>query len=175
MKKRKTALLAFLLLATVGLGVGYAALSDELSITGTANASAKDANFDIDLALNSGSSHSGKATVTVAADDADTATITLDGSKFQTKGDAVTVTFDVTNNSLSDDLTAYLSANVYKGDTGTTAWTSEYFTIDATLGSTSIAVEGTTTLTVTVTLIKTPTAAVAAETFRVVVTGSSEQ
>ena len=51
MKQRRTVVLAFLLIAAMALGVGYAALSDQLTMTGTATVGrvAADAEFDEDI------------------------------------------------------------------------------------------------------------------------------
>lgn len=131
MKKRRNAIVAFLLCAVLCLAVGYAAVTDTFKLYGSANAVATgiDPNtpdvedvFDDEIYLvhkssectNSDDSDENLPTVTVTMkDDNDTAEIEATG--FNVKGDKVKVYFTVKN--VHPDLSATVTAFVGSLDT----------------------------------------------------------
>ena len=172
MKNRRIAIIAFVLVAVMAIGVGYAALTDVVTINGTANAGINDDEFNNEVlftsavvtsqTVNGVSSTPGTGTgtgVTAQIADGDDVTITVTTEAFKTLNDKVLVTIVLTNNS---DVNATLkSVTVNEGDT-------EYFGV--TILNTSedpdaqpandqpiAANGGTITFTVEIELIKTPT------------------
>jgi hypothetical protein len=105
MKKRRIAVIAFMLVAVMALGVGYAVLNDTLSIgadlTASTGASAKEFDEDVYFSKGEGKTTDDKAKVTsvVFTDSSDTATINFDANAFSTAGDTVTLVFTITNTS----------------------------------------------------------------------------
>lgn len=116
MKKRNTTIFAFLLLAAVGMGVGYAAFSQEFDVNGTLNIKTSQAEeeFKEEIIFTAASAVVTKANNEAAAADATTTTIedgkhtvTWTINDLQAKGDKCVGTFTVTNNS---DLAAKIEA-----------------------------------------------------------------
>lgn len=103
MKKRNTTIFAFLLLAAVGMGVGYAALTDNLSIGGKVDVNTdqamKDWNDDVRFTnMEFDSTHTAnKAAVASVSyeDEDDTAVLNVTG--LDSKGDVIDITFTVGN------------------------------------------------------------------------------
>ena len=134
------------MIAVLLIGIGYATLSNEvLTISGSASATTNDNNFTVKF--------TGEPTTTTGATakitDDITAEIGVTG--LTAKGDKATATYTIVNG--SPDLSADLAAEVTK-NTNT-----EYFTVTPELAATNITATGdtnTTTLKVTVELIKTP-------------------
>lgn len=131
MKNRKNVLIVFAVLAILCLGIGYAALTDSLQLTGTIKGGASDADivnpeeFNIlwvsgttedssNVALDRG----GKALTSAAnADDAEgTATLTI--SNMFVAGDKVVATYVFENEELSDDPELQYDANINIAFTG---------------------------------------------------------
>jgi len=151
MKKRRSFIIALLLVATLTLGIGYAALSDVLDIQGTAEISAGIAEeaFNQDVYFSEVSSGTGY-TASINPDNNDKATFTATG--FSQVGDKVSVTFTIKNDSehYAANVTPRLLQNSNEEYFGISSdWNSTMQTIDA---------GGTKTITVTVELIKLPTA-----------------
>ena len=97
MKNRKTIIVAFLLVAALCLGIGYAALTDTLNINGTANISksAAETEFDEDVYFTSASGNGCSAAI-ADGNKPDAATLTItDG--IGVLGDYVTATYTVQN------------------------------------------------------------------------------
>ncbi|MBO5270056.1 MAG: hypothetical protein J6B77_04670, partial [Clostridia bacterium] len=90
MKNRKTVVVAFLLLAVMLLGVGYAALTDVLDITGSAdvNQSAAEEAFNEDIFFSAAVANDAGNTASVNADNNDKASFTANNLKG--KGDKAT-------------------------------------------------------------------------------------
>lgn len=107
MKNRNTVIVAFLLAAVMILGVGYAAVTDTLDITGTLDAGASSEIFNSHVkfvgvrnALGeyvTEYSADGLYTARVNADNDDKASFTVTGLKVQ--GDTTTITYKITNTS----------------------------------------------------------------------------
>ena len=156
MKNRKTVVVAFLLCAVLLLGVGYAALSDTLDITGSAdvNQSAAEEAFNEDIYFSAAVANETGNTASVNADNNDKASFTA--ATLKGKGDKVTFTFTITNDG-DLDATVTPKLNATLGNTNT-----EYFSItsDWDGASKTLAAHSTITYTVTVELLKTPTATI---------------
>lgn len=95
MKKRTSALAAFLLCATMGLGVGYAAITDSLSIGGNASAKVHADGFLVEFSVAETPAPE-KCTVTVQTDKT-VATFTT--TQLKNKNDVASATLIITNNS----------------------------------------------------------------------------
>lgn len=148
MRNKKTFIGLALFVAVLVLGVGYAAVTNNLIISGTANATVSDANFvvEFDTTVEPTVTKSREtAEVTASITDTKTATIMIDG--FTAKGDTATATYKIKNASPSD-LSAQLSA--------TPSSTNEDFKVEYSFEETEIAKDAFTTVTMTVTLEKTP-------------------
>ena len=153
MKNRRTVVVAFLLCAVMLLGVGYAALSDTLDITGSAdvNQSAAEEAFNEDVYFSAAVANEAGNTASVNSDNNDKASFTA--ATLKGKGDKVSFTFTIKNNGDVDaDVTPKLNATL--GNTN-----SEYFSITSDWdGATkTLAAHSEITYTVTVELLKTPT------------------
>lgn len=146
MKSKKTFVGVFLILAVLFLGVGYAAIANiTLKISGTLGATADDKNFKV--------AFSDKAIVTsdskITAEKTDDLNATIKVTGLTAKGDKVTATYEIENK--SEDLSASIATPVITNDN------EAYFkvTTDWTAAKTVVS-KGTTTVTVTVELLKTP-------------------
>ena len=97
MKNRKTIVVAFLLVAVMLLGVGYAALTDVLDINGTAdvNESAAQEAFNEDVYFTAAVANQEGNVASVVADDPDMASFTA--YTLKGKGDVATFTFTIYN------------------------------------------------------------------------------
>lgn len=95
MKKRTSALAAFLLCATMGLGVGYAAITDSLTIGGNASAKVHADGFIVEFSVADDPAPE-KCTVAVQTDKT-VATFTT--TQLKNKNDVASATFIITNNS----------------------------------------------------------------------------
>ena len=136
MKNRRNIIVAFLLCACLIVGVGFAELNDDLVITGSATISNTEADeaFEADIYFTAASNNGVAAnTANVDANDNDKATFTATAF---TEGNADTATFTFTVMNDNEDYAASLVATV--------------------IADNSVAAGATTTITVTVTMIKTP-------------------
>ena len=97
MKNRKTILVAFVLVACLLVGVGYAALSTTLRIDGTAAISAEAVDFTQDVVFQSASSDNEAFGTAAVNGDQQSATFTVTG--MTRKDDAVHLTYTILNNS----------------------------------------------------------------------------
>lgn len=168
MKKQRIVTLLVLFLIVFALGTGYALSSKTLNIVGTANVIADDDNFIVRFQQTSDGNGHTAPTITAGKDTTATgdalakatvtddynATISVTGLKKE--GDSVDVTYTVENK--SNDLDAEVTAAITT--TGVNATTDkDYFTVTTTgitSNKTTIACDGTQTITVTVKLNKTP-------------------
>jgi uncharacterized repeat protein (TIGR01451 family) len=142
-----------MLVAVMLLGIGYAALSDTLDITGSAdvNQSAAEEAFNEDIYFSDAKANETGNTASINADNNDKASFTANTLKG--KGDKVTFTFTIKNDGdVAATVTPKLNATV--GNTNT-----EYFDItsDWDGAPTDLAAHSEITYTVTVELLKTPT------------------
>ena len=136
MKKRNTTIFAFLLLAAVGMGVGYAALTDNLTLNGTvgANKTVADTQWDEDIYFSAASIKSqtdGSVATLTHNIGTNTDALILDLSGMTLKGETVVIQVTVKNDNVDYD------ANLIT----TTAFTSttaaaDDFTISSTFNDT---------------------------------------
>ena len=159
MKKRRTTIIAFLLVAALALGIGYAALTTNLTITGGVT----NAPHPINVVFQSGTLKEATATgenasATQAAIMANSSVVCTEGAQSATfnaanlvhQGDTVTATFVIQNRNLYgvklDDpvITETDASGLF---TATTAW-------DGYTAGDTLAANATATFTVTVTLDK---------------------
>ena len=157
MKNRRTVVVAFLLVAVLLLGVGYAALTDVLDITGTADIdqAAAESSFNEDIYFCAAVANDNGNTASVNADNNDKASFTANNLKGA--GDTATFTFSIVN---VGDVDAKITPRII------TNTEPDYFEISSDwAGATKDLPAGTTedaplTYTVTVKLLKTPTATI---------------
>lgn len=157
MKNRKS-LIAVLLVAVMLLGIGYAALTDTLDITGSAdvNQSAAEEAFNEDIYFSAAVANEDGNTASVNADNNDKASFTA--KTLKGKGDKVTFTFTIKNDGdVAATVTPKLNASL--GNTNP-----EYFSLTSDWNGESevLAANSEITYTLTVELLKTPTETIAA-------------
>lgn len=149
MKNRKIVIVAFLLVAMMLLGVGYAALTDVLDITGSAdvNQSAAEEAFNEDVYFSGALANESGNTASVNADNNDKASFTANTLKG--KGDKATFTFTIKNDG---DLDAVVTPTISSNTNPT------YFAISSDWAGQpeTIPAGGSVTYTVTMELIETP-------------------
>ena len=144
MKNRKKMITTALIVLTLVLGVGYATVSSvKLNIHGTAKAGSKELQVFYD-GVNSGTS--AKVTAISSQDQARTATFTVEN---MTLGETVTMTFEVKN--YETDVNATLAAPSVTQNTN-----GDYFQVTTSCNKTTLNAGDTATITVNVTLKKTP-------------------
>lgn len=145
-KNTKVSIGIVLVIAILLVAIGYAAITTiTLNIEGKSQANPDSANFAVKFVGTPVVSDSGKVTAGIE-ENALKATIDVKG--LTAKGDTVTATYTIQNT--SKDLSAVLSANV------TSNTNSEYFDVSFNIADSTIAHGDSTTILVTVTLIKTP-------------------
>ena len=153
MKNRKIVVVAFLLIAMLLLGVGYAALTDVLDITGSAdvNQSAAEEAYNEDIHFSAAVANQTGNTASVNADNNDKASFTA--STLKGKDDQVTFTFTIVN---EGDIAAVITPTL-NAATGNTK--PDYFEITSDWNgeSKTLAAGASITYTVTVKLLQTPT------------------
>ena len=153
MKNRRNVVVAFLVVAVMLLGIGYAALTDTLDITGSAdvNQSAAEEAFNEDIYFSAAVANDEGNTASVNADNNDKASFTA--ATLKGKGDKVSFTFTIKNNG-DVDANVTPKLNVTLGNTNP-----EYFSIvsDWNGASKTLAAHSEITYTLTVELLKTPT------------------
>ena len=153
MKNRRNVVVAFLVVAVMLLGIGYAALTDTLDITGSAdvNQSAAEEAFNEDIYFSAAVANDEGNTASVNADNNDKASFTA--ATLKGKGDKVSFTFTIKNNGDVDaNVTPKLNASL--GNTNP-----EYFSIISDWNGEAkvLAAHSEITYTLTVELLKTPT------------------
>ena len=167
MKKKRTFITLAVLIAVLVLGVGYAAVSKNLVITGTLNATVDTSNFVVEFTK---AENAVNLTGTPSASGT-SATFVVDGSKMKTKGDTASVVFTITNNTTD---TVNLSAQL--SDAVIDQIDNSKFTVTASdLSGEVLAPGDTATTTVTVTLKETPIEAISNETVTVTYTATAVQ
>ena len=152
MKKRRSLVISFLLVAALTLGIGYAALTDVLDIQGTAeiNSNTAQETFNQDVYFSDVQPGTG-VTASINADNNDKATFTATG--FADAGDTLQVTYTIKNDSTSyaANVTPQLLQNS----------NAEYFELTSDWDSTmkTIPANGEETITIKIKLLKLPTTA----------------
>lgn len=169
MKNRKIVLLAFLLVATMVVGVGYAAVTGSLSIAGTMKVSELNTNLRVVFTgtpeITDGEGYITAATATIAQGEYPTSA-TFQTDNFKKAGDKAEVKFTIENKSngldaIIADAEASITVKTVQGSTTLDA--SEYFKVTITHGAHQLKVGETTTVTVLIELIKTPTESIQIE------------
>ena len=162
MKNRKIVLLAFLLVATMVVGIGYATITSSLTVGGTSVVSQDTGNFKVRFTsipvITSTEGFITNATATIGTGE-NPITATFQSSNLKKEGDKAQATFTVEN--VSNGLDATLGDIAYtlsvKDDDGNdVANPSQYFSVVAEFGKTTLTQGESTTLTITITLLKTP-------------------
>ena len=147
MKQRKTVIVAFLLAAVLLLGVGYAALSDTLTIDGSAGVSYDDASEAFDEDIYFSKVISGTGCTAEINSDPDTGTITVTDGALKEVGDEVIATYTIKSDS---DLDVKIPIPTINNDD------SEYFEVKTSWAvDQTLTAGGTLDVTVTIKLIKT--------------------
>ena len=142
-----------LLIAVLLVAIGYAAITTvQLRINGNANATANQDNFTVRFSGTPTVSDADKVdainnTKPTTLNPGDQLKATMNVSKLSAKGDTATATYTIENTSA--DLSAVLSATTTNSNT-------EYFKVTQNIAKATIGHGETTTITVTVELIKTP-------------------
>ena len=173
---KKTYTLVAILVAVVALGIGYAAVTTLLEITGTANVLQSDG---VELNFTGTPTATGGESGSAASIDSDP-TKAVCTAVLKDYNDSVVCTYTIKNVSTDTSLSATsLAIAAYEDSSYTTAWSassSDYFTITTAVNASSLANNATTTATVTVTLKKENiTNANIVENFYVKVTGDTSQ
>ena len=158
MKNRRIVVVAFLLAAVLLLGVGYAALTDTLDVTGSADVdlTGLNAEFEEDIYFSAAVANEGTPnTASVNSDNNDKASFSAKSLK--KKDDVATFTFTINNDS-AHDVVVTPKLNATLGNTNP-----EYFelTSDWAGVAKTIPAGSTATYTVTIKLLQDPTEAVA--------------
>lgn len=99
MKQRKTVIVAFLLAAVLLLGVGYAALTDQLTLSGTAGVLVTDAAQDFDADIYFSKVISGTGCTAEILADPDTGKITVTSGALKAAGNEVIATYTIKSES----------------------------------------------------------------------------
>lgn len=150
MRNRKTFIGIVLLIVVLLLGIAYAAITENLTITGTAKATTSDDNFKVVF-----TGETTPATTTdgvTATATADTTSATLNVEGLTTGGQTKSATFKVKNT--SDELKAKLEVTTSQ----LTGANAGFFEVTTSIADTDATLEpsGETDVTVTVELVKTP-------------------
>ena len=158
MKKRRTLIISLLLIAALALGIGYAALGDDLEVEGYAKITGDSADkaFAADIYFTKAIMSAEKGTAEIIADSkgeaADKVKITVNDGVLGGQGDSVMVALEISN---VGDLDAYVTLG------GINVTNSEYFAVTTSWGTNntqSLAKGSTLDCNVTITVLKTPTA-----------------
>lgn len=164
-KNRRIAIISFVLVAILLLGIGFAQLTDVLTIGGTAGVDADNSQevFDGDVYFSNAVANVERVTASIDASDNDKATMTVKDNVLKEVGNEAIATFTVKSES---DLPVYLTPSVSNSN-------AEYFNVYTTWDTTKTLQPGQTVdITVTVKLIKTAVADQAA-TFTVTLDAST--
>ncbi len=176
MKNRKIVVVAFLLIAVLLLGVGYAALTDTLSIIGNAHIDVGEANktFDEKVYFSASEATSSTGTGTTAdavSHSADDATFTA--NKLATVGQKSVFTFTITNDSNVDAVIS-IAANKLSGDVNPSNSNAQKFTVEYSYpDGMNIAKNGGTIRVVVTVTVKEPVTSATSATFGIELTATS--
>lgn len=152
MKQKRTFITLLLIVALLCLGIAYAAIGNiQLKVSGDVTATTSNENFKVKFMEET--TTAGTGTIEATVEDDLNATINVSG--LTTSGQTATATYTIKNTS-PENLTANLTKSISHTNT-------DWFEVTATIANESIEKESTTTMTVTVKLLKTP-ATVADET-----------
>ena len=155
MKNRRIVMVAFLLVAVLTIGVGFAALTDTLTAAGSAGILKDGAQAEFEGKVyfsNAFTQDATKATAVVDTAENDKATITVLEGALKDKGDTAVVYLNITNDS---DLPVYVTPSLSNQDTTHFGITLQYAGVLT--GYATIAPGDTLDVGVTVSCIQTPT------------------
>ncbi len=169
MKNRKNIVIAFLLVASLCLSVGFAALTDTLTIGGDIKIDATGANGGADVAWDGAvifydirevKVNGSASTAVIPSISGDTLTANINAGVLKVKDDNVSFKVDVKNDHAEYDAVISSLSKTFS---------STYFNVEITgiKDGTRITKGGTQEVTVTITLIKTPTEAITNENFNI--------
>jgi hypothetical protein len=176
MKNKRTVVVAFLLVAAMLLGVGYAALTDTLTIIGNAHIDVDTANktFDEKVYFSDAKATSTTGTGTtadIASYSTDDATFTA--NKLAVVGEKSVFTFTITNDSNVDAIIS-VAATKLSGDTNPSNSNTEKFTVDYSYpDGMNIAKQGGTIDVVVTVTVKEPVTSATSATFGIELTATS--
>lgn len=176
MKNRKIVVVAFLLIAVLLLGVGYAALTDTLTIIGNAHIDVGEANKTFDekiyfSAAEATSSTGSGTTADTASYTADDATFTA--NKLATVGQKSVFTFTITNDS-NVDAVITVAPNKLSGDNNPSNSNTDKFTVEYSYpDGMNIAKNGGTIKVVVTVTVKEPVTSATSATFGIELTATS--
>ena len=148
MKAKRLIVVAFLLVAVVVLGVGFAAVSTTLDINGKADVN-PDAAFKADIYFDSATANDSGNTATVNPNDDNKASFTANNLSGQ--GDSASFTYVIKNDGDLDATISVTACAVSVGDTTIFDITTDWGT-----ATKPLAANGEATITVTVSLKETP-------------------
>ena len=180
MKNRRLAIVTFMLVAILLLGVGYAAVSRQLQISGTAHISAVTlSEFDVtftEATSQTPTDFNGNGTVPTASTNTiepGKHEVTLTVGNFETVGDKLVLEYKVTYSTVKKGIHAHLSTpSIVITNTTNSADETKYFSASAVFAASNLTEEApTTTLTLTINLDAVPTEATF---FSITVTFSAE-
>ena len=159
MKNRRIVVLAIMLVAVLCLGVGYAALNDDITATGTVNIGAT--GFDLDWAANNES-----AITTTINDENDTLTFTISAETLTNANPTVTIKAKVANTS-----TENFNAKITGVTVGQSADYSDYYQVSfAGVAVGDVIAKGASQdVTITVTLKQMPLESIEGDTFTITI------
>lgn len=176
MKKRNLVIVAFMLVAAMTIGVGYAALTGTLTLSGNAqyDKDASDNAFEEDLVFtNAEQTGFGSAYTAGTLEDSCSASeqsATFSVKTLATVNDEAVFVYTITNN---NNVAATLAVNANNEDGTANPDVMESFDVDWVLSSNTIAAGDTVTLTVTVTLKQQPTTTISLEQYVLNITATS--
>lgn len=168
MKNRRLAIVTFMLVAILLLGVGYAAVSRHLQISGTAHISAVTlAEFDVTFTSATSqtptdfNANGTVPTATTNSIESGGHEVTLTVGNFETVGDKLVLEYTVTYSTVKKGIHAHLSApSIVITNTTNSSDLTEYFSANAVFGTNSLTEAApSTTLTLTINLDAVPTEA----------------
>ena len=155
MNKRRSIIATFLIVALLAVGIGYAALTDDLSVTGSAGFASSDAikTFDGDVYFSKALGDATRVDAAIDASDNDKVTVAVKESVLKEVGDEVIVTLTIKSES---DLNVLVTPSVSDEDAaaGKTI-NSEYFSVTVGDGAKTLPAGSTIDYTITIKLIKT--------------------
>ena len=151
MKNRKIVIVAFLLIASFCLSIGYAvSLQDDLDVNGNVSYDMDEVQdtFDANVRFTNPVAENG-VTCTLEDED-DTLVISMDNTVFTQKGDSTVIKVDIENESLEMDAAVTVDAPVVVPELRT------FFTVEVTNAPATVAAGGTATYEITVTMVEWP-------------------
>ena len=171
MKNRKTIITSFLLLAGLTLGVGYAAISNTLTVTGAVNLGTDEKNFSVVFDSVEQDANEVKRWTATINENTINSTLTVNANALDTKGDTIDVDYTIRNLSRANDLIASLG-EITVTNTNTAWYTVEAGWVDSSV--TELAYNETAVFNVKITLVNTPTESISGLDFFVSFTATAK-